>query len=127
MHMPVVHEQWSVCPHPSFTVPQSCVCESGVQVVGTHASFAAAPASLGGGGVTHWLSTHAWPPVQTPQSIATPHASKPISPHCVPQTPAVPPFHRHDCDVGLPGSGMQSWPVGHTDPHANTTPLQGSV
>jgi hypothetical protein len=118
-----LHEM--VPPQPVLTVPHSCVCESGVHVMGTHASLT--PASLGGGGVTHTLPMHARPPVQEPHLIATPHASVPISPHLPVQSPAPPVVVVHCCICGSPGVGTQTWLVGQPVPQRKTWPLQGSV
>jgi hypothetical protein len=72
---PVAHEQFSVFPQASATLPQRWVVLSGVQV-GAGQEVAASTETCG----TQVLPMHIWLAAQPPQLMGTPHPSTPTLP-----------------------------------------------
>lgn len=112
---PLGHVQAIACPHPLVTVPQSAT-----PALGVHVTFPQVPppASVGGGGVTHALWMHTWPPVHPPHEIGTPHGSSPMSPHL--------PVHDGAWQLCVLPLATHDSPLPHGLPHVSVAPVQST-
>jgi hypothetical protein len=116
---PAAQEQAIECPHPSVTVPQRCVCASGVHETAPHWP---ASTETGGPAGMQCVPTQSSPAGQPPHVIATPQPSSPTTPHRPSHA-----FAWQVCDDESFGSMTHTVPASHGSPHAKTCPEHGSV